>query len=103
MHDPQLLFLEEPTTGLDPQSRLAIWDHLRELNSRGLTVFMTTQMMEEADRLCERIAIVDKGTIVVEGSPMSLKTEIGGMSYRSASLHRKTNSKMGLHRKPSTC
>ncbi len=78
MHDPQLLFLDEPTTGLDPQSRLAIWDHLRELNSRGVTVFMTTQMMEEADRLCERIAIVDKGTIVAEGSPMSLKTEVGG-------------------------
>jgi ABC-2 type transport system ATP-binding protein len=78
MHDPQLLFLDEPTTGLDPQSRLAIWDHLRELNSRGVTVFMTTQMMEEADRLCKRVAIVDKGTIVAEGSPMSLKTEIGG-------------------------
>jgi ABC-2 type transport system ATP-binding protein len=78
MHKPDLLFLDEPTTGLDPQSRLAVWDHLKELNQRGVTVFLTTQMMEEADRLCARIAIIDQGSIVAEGSPTSLKSEIGG-------------------------
>ena len=78
MHRPRVLFLDEPTTGLDPQSRLAIWDHLIELNKQGVTVFLSTQMMEEADRLCQRIAIIDRGSIVAEGSPQELKSEIGG-------------------------
>ena len=78
MHSPPLLILDEPTTGLDPQSRLAIWEHLRQLNEQGVTVFLTTQMMEEADRLCGRIAIIDQGRIVAEGSPQTLKTEVGG-------------------------
>ena len=78
MHSPQLLFLDEPTTGLDPQSRLAIWEHLERLSSDGVTVFLTTQIMEEADRLCDRIAIIDRGTIVAEGSPADLKAEVGG-------------------------
>ncbi len=76
MHSPPILFLDEPTTGLDPQSRLAIWEHLVELNNQGVTIFLTTQMMEEADRLCQRIAIIDRGNIVAEGSPQSLKSEI---------------------------
>ena len=78
MHSPPLLFLDEPTTGLDPQSRLAIWDHLRQLNQQGVTIFLTTQMMDEADRLCGRVAIVDSGQIVAEGAPKALKAEIGG-------------------------
>ncbi len=78
MHRPKVLFLDEPTTGLDPQSRLAIWEHLVELNSQGVTIFLSTQMMEEADRLCQRIAIIDAGSIVAEGSPQELKSEIGG-------------------------
>ena len=78
MHSPPLLFLDEPTTGLDPQSRLAIWDHLVQLNEQGVTIFLTTQMMEEADRLCERIAIIDMGQIVAEDSPKALKAAVGG-------------------------
>jgi ABC-2 type transport system ATP-binding protein len=68
MHSPPIVFLDEPTTGLDPQSRLAIWAYLKELNSQGTTVLLTTQMMEEADR----------GEIVAEGSPAVLKSEMGG-------------------------
>ena len=78
MHDPSIIFLDEPTTGLDPQSRFAIWDYLTELNQRGVTILLTTQMMAEADRLCERIAIVDYGRIVAGGSPEELKAEVGG-------------------------
>ena len=64
--------------GLDPQSRLAIWEHLTQINRQGVTIFLTTQMMEEADHLCERIAIVDRGQIVADGSPGSLKADVGG-------------------------
>jgi ABC-2 type transport system ATP-binding protein len=78
MHSPSLLFLDEPTTALDPQSRLAIWDHLQNLNHQGITIFLTTQMMEEADRLCGRPAIIDQGQIVAEGSPEALKDRQGG-------------------------
>ena len=84
MHRPQVLFLDEPTTGLDPQSRLAIWEYLGELNRSGVTIFLTTQMMEEADRLCERIAIIDVGKIVAEGTSQALKDEIGGELVRVA-------------------
>ena len=78
VHNPPLLILDEPTTGLDPQSRLAIWDYLVQLNGQGVTIFLTTQRMEEADRLCQRIAIIDLGWIVAEGSPSALKAELGG-------------------------
>ncbi|MBI2872106.1 MAG: ATP-binding cassette domain-containing protein [Chloroflexi bacterium] len=78
VHRPPLLFLDEPTTGLDPQTRLTIWEYLTQLNKQGVTVFLTTQMMEEADRLCQRIAIIDQGQIVAQGSPRSLKAEVGG-------------------------
>ena len=78
MHAPPLLFLDEPTVGLDPQSRLAMWEHLIELNEQGVTILLTTQMMDEADRLCRNIAIIDRGEIVAEGSPRSLKAEVGG-------------------------
>ena len=78
MHDPDIVFLDEPTVGLDPQTRLAMWEHLEELNARGVTVLLTTQVMEEADRLCRSISIFDHGQIVASGSPESLKSGVGG-------------------------
>lgn len=77
VHDPKLLFLDEPTTGLDPQSRASIWSYLKQLNDRGITIFMTTQYMDEVDRLCRRLAILDNGEIVAQGTPTELKQEIG--------------------------
>ena len=78
VHRPRLLFLDEPTTGLDPQNRRAMWDELSKLNRNGTTIFLTTQYMEEADTLCKRLAIIDHGTIVSEGSPAALKASLGG-------------------------
>jgi len=74
---PKLLFLDEPTTGLDPQNRVAMWEYIQNLNNQGTTIFLTTQYMEEADRLADRLCIVDQGKIVAEGTPASLKAEIG--------------------------
>jgi ABC-2 type transport system ATP-binding protein len=76
VHEPDVLFLDEPTTGLDPASRLAVWDEMRRINERGTTVFLTTQYLEEADQLCDRIAIIDEGLIVREGTPEQLKAEL---------------------------
>src|SRR3954463_9289765 len=76
VHEPDVLFLDEPTTGLDPASRLTVWDEVRRINKRGTTVFLTTQYLEEADQLCDRLAIIDKGVIVREGTPASLKAEL---------------------------
>ncbi len=78
MHRPRLLFLDEPTTGLDPQNRRAMWDYLRRLNADGVTIFLTTQYLEEADELAGRLAIVDQGQIVVTGTPAGLKAGLGG-------------------------
>ena len=78
MHHPRLLFLDEPTTGLDPQSRARIWDEVRALHDQGMTIFLTTHYMDEADGLCNRLAIIDHGQIVSQGSPESLKQEIAG-------------------------
>jgi len=75
--DPKVLFLDEPTTGLDPQSRLDIWEYVKQLNRQGMTIFLTTQYMEEADRLADRLCIVDQGKIVAEGTPAELKSNIG--------------------------
>ena len=77
VHQPQVLFLDEPTTGLDPASRLTVWEEVRRINQAGTTVFLTTQYMEEADALCERLAIIDAGEIVAEGTPARLKAEMG--------------------------
>jgi ABC-2 type transport system ATP-binding protein len=78
VHKPKLLFLDEPTTGLDPQSRVAIWKYLSRLNKEeGITIFLTTQYLEEADKLCDRLAIIDHGQIVVSGTPSELKGQIG--------------------------
>jgi ABC-2 type transport system ATP-binding protein len=76
VHEPEVLFLDEPTTGLDPASRLTVWDEVRRINERGTTVFLTTQYLEEADQLCGRLAIIDGGLIVREGTPAELKTEL---------------------------
>jgi ABC-2 type transport system ATP-binding protein len=77
LHRPRLLFLDEPTTGLDPQSRAALWDEVRRLAGEGVTVFLTTQYLEEADVLADRVGIIDHGKIVAEGTPTELKAEIG--------------------------
>jgi len=76
VHRPDVLFLDEPTTGLDPSSRLVVWDEVRRINAKGTTVFLTTQYLEEADQLCERLAIIDDGKIVTEGTPATLKAEL---------------------------
>ena len=76
VHEPEVLFLDEPTTGLDPASRLTVWDELRRINARGTTIFLTTQYLEEADQLCDRLAIIDGGLIVREGTPQQLKAEL---------------------------
>jgi ABC-2 type transport system ATP-binding protein len=77
VHEPKVLFLDEPTTGLDPVSRKTIWEEVQSLNDDGTTVFLTTQYLEEADQLADNVAIIDSGRIVAEGTPDSLKTEIG--------------------------
>jgi ABC-2 type transport system ATP-binding protein len=81
VHGPRILFLDEPTTGLDPQSRTALWEEVGRLaHDEGMTVFLTTQYLEEADALADRIGIIDRGTIVAEGTPAQLKAEIGSPS-----------------------
>ena len=76
VHRPEVLFLDEPTTGLDPASRLTIWDEVRRINGAGTTVFLTTQYLEEADALCDRLAIIDNGEIVRQGTPAELKADL---------------------------
>jgi ABC-2 type transport system ATP-binding protein len=77
VHEPSILFLDEPTTGLDPVSRKTIWEEVDRLNQEGTTVFLTTQYLEEADQLADRVGIIDNGRIVAEGTPASLKAEVG--------------------------
>jgi ABC-2 type transport system ATP-binding protein len=81
VHDPRILFLDEPTTGLDPQSRSALWEEVARLaRNEGMTVFLTTQYLEEADALADRVGIIDRGKIVAEDTPARLKAEIGSPS-----------------------
>jgi ABC-2 type transport system ATP-binding protein len=80
MHRPQVLFLDEPTAGLDPQSRLALWDILREFHREGQTILITTHHMEEADQLCDRVAIMDHGRILALDTPAGLKRRLGSTS-----------------------
>ena len=77
VHEPEVLFLDEPTTGLDPTSRTTLWDEVRRLKADGTTVFLTTQYLEEADRLADRVGIIADGLIVAEGTPEALKAEVG--------------------------
>lgn len=80
MHRPALLFLDEPTTGLDPQSRARLWDEVRRLSAGGTSIFLTTHYLDEADVLCDRLAIIDAGQIVSEGTPSALKEQVAGDS-----------------------
>jgi ABC-2 type transport system ATP-binding protein len=78
VHNPEVLFLDEPTTGLDPVSRARVWEEVRRLNAElGVTIFLTTQYLEEADRLADRVGIIDRGRIVAEGTPAELKRSVG--------------------------
>src|SRR3954453_22987400 len=77
IHASEVLFLDEPTTGLDPTSRITLWDEVRRLRDEGTTVFLTTQYLEEADQLADRVGIIDGGRIVAEGTPAALKAEVG--------------------------
>jgi len=80
VHQPDVLFLDEPSTGLDPQNRANLWDHVRGLRDRGTTIFLTTHYLEEADTLCDRLVIMDHGKIVIEGTPRDLKRQVAGES-----------------------
>jgi ABC-2 type transport system ATP-binding protein len=77
IHSPEVLFLDEPTTGLDPVSRITLWEEVRRLRDEGTTVFLTTQYLEEADVLADRVGIINAGRIVAEGTPAQLKSEVG--------------------------
>ncbi|MDZ7731446.1 MAG: ABC transporter ATP-binding protein [Natrialbaceae archaeon] len=78
VHDPPLVFLDEPTTGLDPNARNRLWEYFRDINDNGTTIFLTTQYLEEADQLCDRLAVIKDGAIVESGSPEALKHRVGG-------------------------
>jgi len=78
MHEPDIIFLDEPTVGLDPQARLDLWEILRDLHKRGRTIVMTTHYMDEADRLCDRLAIVDRGKLLALDTPRTLKSKAPG-------------------------
>jgi ABC-2 type transport system ATP-binding protein len=77
VHRPPVVFLDEPTTGLDPEARLRVWEYFEAINDRGTTVFLTTQYLEEADQLCDRLAILEDGEIIAAGTPQTLKAETG--------------------------
>ncbi|WP_263383854.1 ABC transporter ATP-binding protein [Granulicella arctica] len=90
-HRPKVLFLDEPSAGLDPQSRIAMWDAVRGLRDEGITVVLTTHYMEEADELCDRVAIIDHGKILVEDTPAALKASIGAQKIYELELNSKEN------------
>jgi ABC-2 type transport system ATP-binding protein len=98
IHHPQLLLLDEPTTGLDPQSRAYLWGEIKKLKGEGVTIFLTTQYMDEADKLCDIIAIIDDGKIVVTGTPSELKSSVGGdtivFSFGSEETARKAETQL---------
>ncbi len=87
MHDPSILFLDEPTTGLDPQARRAMWDLLNVLNAKGQTIFLTTHYIEEADQLCRRVAIMDEGKLLTLDTPTKLKAKVPGGYLIELQIH----------------
>jgi ABC-2 type transport system ATP-binding protein len=101
IHHPQLLLLDEPTTGLDPQSRAYLWVEIEKLKTDGVTIFLTTQYMDEADKLCDTIAIIDHGQIIVQGTPDELKSSVGGdtivFSFVSSDVARKAEALLNEH------
>ena len=90
-HRPKVLFLDEPSAGLDPQSRIAMWDAVRGLREEGITVVLTTHYMEEADELCDRVAIIDHGKILVEDTPAALKNSVGAQRVYELDLRSHQN------------
>lgn len=96
IHEPEVLFLDEPTAGLDVQSSRAIRSLVRELNEEGMTVFLTTHYIEEADQLCDRVAIIDRGRIIAEGKPEELKSRIGERAALEVSFNPKLEISDGL-------
>lgn len=101
IHEPAVLFLDEPTTGLDPISRRLLWDEVRALNSEGTTVFLTTQYLEEADALADRVGIISDGKLVAEDSPEQLKADIGAarleVTINDPEQHEKARAIMAAH------
>jgi ABC-2 type transport system ATP-binding protein len=90
-HRPKVLFLDEPSAGLDPQSRIAMWDAVRNLREEGITVVLTTHYMEEADELCDRVAIIDHGKILVQDTPTALKGSVGAQKVYELYLRSQDN------------
>jgi ABC-2 type transport system ATP-binding protein len=90
-HRPKVLFLDEPSAGLDPQSRIAMWEAVRGLREEGITVVLTTHYMEEADELCDRVAIIDHGRILVEDTPAALKGSVGAQKVYELDLRSHEN------------
>jgi ABC-2 type transport system ATP-binding protein len=90
-HHPKVLFLDEPSAGLDPQSRIAMWEAVRGLREEGITVVLTTHYMEEADELCDRVAIIDHGRILVEDTPAALKNSVGAQRVYELDLRSQEN------------
>ncbi|MEO6981487.1 MAG: ATP-binding cassette domain-containing protein, partial [Edaphobacter sp.] len=90
-HHPKVLFLDEPSAGLDPQSRIAMWEAVRGLREEGITVVLTTHYMEEADELCDRVAIIDHGKILVEDTPAALKNSVGAQRVYELDLRDRQN------------
>jgi ABC-2 type transport system ATP-binding protein len=91
-HRPKVLFLDEPSAGLDPQSRIAMWEAVQALRHEGITVVLTTHYMEEADELCDRVAIIDHGRILVEDTPAALKSSVGAQKMYQLHLRDQTGS-----------
>lgn len=96
VHEPRVLFLDEPTIGLDVAARQKIWEHINSLKEKGMAIFMTTHYMDEADRYCDRVAIIDKGKIVAMDSPKNLKREIGSSVVTASVAGEASDLKLGL-------
>jgi ABC-2 type transport system ATP-binding protein len=87
VHDPEILFLDEPTVGMDPQSRLAVWDFIREIRKRGKTILLTTHYMEEAEQMCDRVGIIDHGKLIALGTPKQLNDKYKGKNLEDVFIH----------------